>query len=58
MDLSWLQSTVLGFLSGLTDILPVCAQAHKAILLKMFGSDVEPPVMRLMIHLATLAALY
>ena len=58
MDLSWLQSTVLGFLSGLPDILPVCAQAHKAIFLKMFGSDVEPPVMRLMIHLATLAALY
>lgn len=58
MDLSWLQSAVLGFLSGLTDILPVCAQAHKAILLKIFGSDVEPPIMRLMIHLATLAALY
>lgn len=58
MDLSWLQSLILGFLSGLTDILPVCAQAHKAVLLKMFGSEVEPPIMRLMIHLATLAALY
>lgn len=58
MDLSWLQSLILGFVSGLTDILPICAQAHKAILLKMFGSEVEPPIMRLMIHLATLAALY
>lgn len=58
MDLSWLQSIILGFLSGLADILPVCAQVHKAIILKMFGSEVEPPVMRLMIHLATLAALY
>lgn len=58
MDLSWLQSLILGFVSGLTDILPVCAQAHKAVLLKMFGTDVEPPIMRLLIHIATLAALY
>lgn len=58
MDLSWLQSLLLGFLSGLTDILPVCAQAHKAILLKMFGADYEPPIMRLLIHMATFAALY
>lgn len=58
MDLSWLQSLILGFLSGLTDILPVSAQAHKAILLKLFGSEVEPPIMRLMIHMATFGALY
>ena len=58
MTLSWLQSIIFGFLSGLTDILPVSSQAHKAIMLQMFGADYEPPIMRLMIHLATFAALY
>lgn len=58
MALSWLQSIIFGFLSGLTDILPVSSQAHKAIMLEMFGAEYEPPIMRLLIHLATLAALY
>lgn len=58
MDLSWFQSILFGFLSGLSDILPVSAQAHKAILLKLFGFDSEPTMLRFVIHLATLAALY
>lgn len=58
MEMTWYQSLLFGLISGLTDILPVSAQAHKAILLKLFGESGEMPVMRLMIHLATLAALY
>lgn len=58
MELNWLQSLILGLFSGFADILPVSAQAHKAILLKLFGESGEHPVLRLMIHLATLAALY
>ena len=58
MDLNWFQSLFLGFISGLTDILPVSAQAHKAILLKLFGYSTEPVILRFMIHLATLAGLY
>lgn len=58
MDLNWFQSLLLGFISGLTDILPVSAQAHKAILLKLFGYSSEPVILRFMIHLATLAGLY
>ncbi len=58
MDLSWFQSLLLGFISGLTDILPVSSQAHKAVLLKVLGVDGEPPLLRLLIHLATLGALY
>ena len=58
MDLNWLQSLLFGLVSGLTDILPVSAQAHKAILLKLFGLSSEPIVLRFMIHLATLAGLY
>ena len=58
MDLNWLQSLLIGLVSGLTDILPVSAQAHKVILLKLFGHSSEPIVLRFMIHLATLAGLY
>lgn len=58
MDLNWLQSLIFGLLSGLTDILPVSAQAHKAILLTVFGAGEESPLLRLMIHLAALASLY
>lgn len=58
MDLNGLQSLLFGFVSGLTDILPVSAQAHKAILLKLFGISGEPLILRFMIHLATFAGLY
>ena len=58
MDLNWLQSLLFGLISGLTDILPVSAQAHKTILLKLFGLSSEPLILRFMIHLATLGGLY
>lgn len=58
MDLNWLQSLLIGLISGLTDILPVSAQAHKAILLKLFGISSEPLILRFMIHVATFAGLY
>lgn len=58
MDLNWLQSLLFGLVSGLTDILPVSAQAHKAIMLKLFGLSSEPVILRFMIHVATFAGLY
>ena len=46
MDLNWLQSLLFGLVSGLTDILPVSAQAHRMLMLKFFGvknaSEVSP----------------
>lgn len=58
MDLNWLQSILYGLLSGLTDILPVSAQAHKVLLLKLFGIQDNMEAMDFLIHLAILAALY
>lgn len=58
MDLNWFQSLLFGLVSGLTDILPVSAQAHKAVLLKLFGLASEPVILRFMIHIATFAGLY
>lgn len=58
MDFTWYESILFGLISGLTDILPVSAQAHKLLLLKLFGVGAEPNLMRLLIHLGILAALY
>lgn len=58
MNLGWFQSVVYGFLSGLTDILPVSAQAHKVLMLKFFGVKGNVQMMDLLIHVGIFAALY
>ena len=58
MNLNFLQSLIYGLIAGISDIFPISSQAHKLILLKVFGADSEPPVLRLMIHLAILGGLY
>ena len=56
--MKWFQSLIFGLVSGLSDVTPVSSQAHKAILLKLFGQHSEDPLLRLVIHTAILAALY
>lgn len=58
MDLSWIESIIYGFVTGLTQILPVSAQAHRALMLKMFGQSTEGGLMALLIHGAVFAAVY
>lgn len=58
MELSWLQSLFLGLISGFAEILPVSAQAHRLVIEKFFGVTSDPVILRLMIHLGTLAALH
>ena len=58
MELNWLQSLLLGLLSGITEILPVSAEAHRLLILKMLGAEGDPAALRLMIHIATAFALY
>lgn len=58
MNLNWLQSILYGLFSGLTNILPVSAQAHKVLLLKFYGIKDSGEVLDLLIHLAVFAALY
>ena len=58
MELNWFESILYGLFSGLADILPVSAQAHRLILLKLFGESGESAFLRLLIHVGTLAALY
>lgn len=58
MELNWFQSIVLGIISGFAEVLPVSAQAHRLVLLKMFGINADPAALRLMIHIGTAVALY
>lgn len=58
MDLNWLECLLIGLFAGFADVLPVSAQAHKAIFLKIFGANGEPPLLRLAIHIAVFGMLY
>ena len=58
MELNWLQSILFGLISGLTDIFPVSAQAHRTLLLKFFGVRETPDLLALLLHLSVFAALY
>lgn len=59
MELNWFQSILLGFLSGLADIIPVSAEAHRLVALKLFGNgSTMSPLVELFLHMGTLAGLY
>lgn len=58
MNYGWLESILLGIVTGLTEILPVSVQAHSRILMKFMGRGDAPALLELLIHLAILAALY
>ena len=58
MDLNWLECLVIGLVSGFADVLPVSAQGHKAIFLKLFGETGEPALLLLAIHVAIFGTLY
>lgn len=58
LELNWFQSVLYGLLSGLMDILPVSAQAHRALLLKFYGIKENGDFLNLLIHLGILCALY
>ncbi len=58
MTLSWLESTIYGFLSGLTRILPVSADAHRIVMQKLFGAASVPAIFGLLMDVAALVAVY
>ena len=58
MDLNLFESIFYGFLSGLTEILPVSGQAHRNLMLQLLGQPEEQVLLRLMIRFGVLAALY
>lgn len=57
MNLTFLQSMVMGLVSGLAELLPVSAEAHRAILWCLMGEASESALLRLAVHLGTMLAL-
>lgn len=57
MELNWLHSIIFGLVSGLSELLPVSAPAHEALVCKVFGMP-DVPLLRLVVHAAVWEALY
>ena len=56
MNMSILQSVIMGFVSGFTELLPVSSEAHRAIMRCLMGIDRENGLIRLMLHAGALLA--
>lgn len=57
MTISYLQSILIGLVSGLADFLPVSGDAHRLVVGNLVGLPLVPPVFCLFLHLGALAAL-
>ena len=55
--MSFLESIIYGFVSGLTEFLPISPQGHQALMLRLFGVSVREPVRDMFVHIAILIAL-
>ena len=55
--MNFLQSLIMGLVSGFAEMLPVSAEAHRTLLRTFFGIGAEDAVFRLFVHLACLITL-
>lgn len=58
MNLDWLESFLYGFISGLAELLPISAQAHQTIMMRLFGVTDNIALVKLLTHCGVLAGLY
>lgn len=56
--MNWLQSIVYGFVSGLSELMPVSSSANQYLLVKLFGVDQADPVLNFLVHIAILLSIY
>ena len=57
MEISWIQSIIYGFISGLTEFVPVSSQAHQLIMRNLFGLNDVNYALNLFVHLGMLTGL-
>ncbi len=55
MELGWLESIFYGLIGGVSELLPVSAEAQRALYLLFIGGE-DVPLLRLMTHLGALVA--
>ena len=56
--MKFLESLIFGFLTGLTELLPISSAAHQQLLGTILNDDLIDPVRNLFIHIAVLIAIY
>lgn len=55
--MSFLESLLYGFISGISEFVPVSSQAYQAIILRLFGLNHREPARDVFVHIAVLLAL-
>lgn len=58
MDFTWYESAFYGLVSGLADIIPVSAHAHRLLLLKLYGETNDVALLRVFIRLGIFGAVF
>ena len=58
LDLTWLSSILFGLVSGLAEVLPVSAHAHRILMANLLGDGKTHVLLPLMLHIGSLAALF
>lgn len=56
--MNWLRSIIYGLVSGVAEFLPISSAAHMALIRQIFGAEGTDPVRDLLVHIATLLALF
>ena len=56
--MNWLQSILYGFISGMSELIPVSSSAHQYLMLKIFGVDKADPLLSFFLHLSIIVAIY
>lgn len=56
--MTWLSSILFGLVSGLAEILPVSAQAHRILMTSLLGDGKTHVLLPLLLHIGSLAALF
>lgn len=56
--MTWYESLVYGFLSGISDFFPISMQAHQSLILQIFGLTQREPIRDLFVHIGIIMALY
>lgn len=56
MELGWFESFIYGIISGFSEFLPISAEAHRAIYLRLVGAN-DYGLLRFMTHMGALLAL-
>lgn len=58
MNMNWFSSLIYGFISGISEFLPISSKAHQELSSFLFGVSQNDPVRDFVVHIAMLLSLY